>query len=276
MAQQIKIKDPVEFRTAEGLKTGFVASINGKNAYVISPPETEFSVPLRTLRRREGVAPQRVFNRNLVERCAFNLNDEVYFWYSNNKIFGYINQLNPSRARVETDEGYWDVAYRLLSGDKTAKRIKHNTEKLMSRAELADAMLVQHKLYDWRFTFDNASKRAGSCIYEKQLITMSQQFCLMADDGDITDTLLHEIAHALVGPQHGHNSVWQAKAREIGCSAERTHCVNFSKPKYIVSCKRCKSYGVRDKRSRHQVCKRCRTPVTYEFYSEKLWNSYQR
>jgi len=32
----------------------------------------------------------------------------------------------------------------------------------------------------------------------------------------VRDTLLHEIAHALVGTAHGHDEVWKAKCLEIG------------------------------------------------------------
>ena len=48
-------------------------------------------------------------------------------------------------------------------------------------------------------------------------------------DDEVLDTILHEIAHALVGPQHGHDAVWRAKAREIGCTGER--CVSSDSPR---------------------------------------------
>ena len=53
---------------------------------------------------------------------------------------------------------------------------------------------------------------------------------------EIKNTILHEIAHALVGPKHGHNEIWKQKALEIGCDAERCHYVVFSKPKYKLTC----------------------------------------
>lgn len=40
--------------------------------------------------------------------------------------------------------------------------------------------------------------------------------------GGIRDTWLHEIAHALVGPDHGHDEVWRTKALAIGCDGKRT------------------------------------------------------
>ena len=40
--------------------------------------------------------------------------------------------------------------------------------------------------------------------------------CLKASKEEIVDTILHEIAHAIVGSKHGHDAVWKAVARRIG------------------------------------------------------------
>ncbi len=276
MPQQIRVNDPVEFRTADQLVSGFVTSINGRRADVTLSNGLEYRVSLPLLRRRQGVAPKLIFTSRIKNRCAFSLNDEVYFEDKSKRISGTICQLNPARARVKTDDGYWDIPYGMLQGKDNAERGRRNLAKLTATVEQADRLLQKHGLKDWRFTFDNASKRAGSCVYESQLITLSLPFCLEADQADISDTILHEIAHALVGPEHGHDLTWQLKARQIGCSAERTHCVDFSAPKFIISCKKCGTYGVRNKRGRNRVCRDCRTPITYEFYSEELWNSYRK
>ncbi len=276
MAQRIRIHDPVEFRTTEGTQSGFVSSISRQKANVVTPPGTEYSVPFRQLRLQEGKLPKRVFPRSLIDRCAFSVNDKVIFQNGNARMKGHITQMNPNRARVKTAANeIWNVPYNMLNGDMTSKRRKSNLKKLVSTAEEADKLIAKHNLHEWRFNFDNARKRAGCCLYKEQVITMSQQFCLNAEDNEITDTILHEIAHALVGHQHGHNAIWQAKAREIGCSANRTHDVEVSTPRYIVSCRNCGIFGTRDKRGQNRVCKRCHTPVSYENYSTELWNSYQ-
>ena len=49
-----------------------------------------------------------------------------------------------------------------------------------------------------------------------QQVELSVSFVLRATWSDIRDTLLHEIAHAIVGPGHGHDAVWQTAARRIG------------------------------------------------------------
>ena len=52
-----------------------------------------------------------------------------------------------------------------------------------------------------------------------QQVELSVSFVRRATWSDIRDTLLHEIAHAIAGPGHGHDAVWQTAAR--GASAAR-------------------------------------------------------
>jgi predicted SprT family Zn-dependent metalloprotease len=51
---------------------------------------------------------------------------------------------------------------------------------------------------------------------------------------DFEDTVLHEIAHILAGPEAGHGRLWKRIAREIGCSAQRCHKLKV-RPKREVS-----------------------------------------
>lgn len=53
------------------------------------------------------------------------------------------------------------------------------------------------------------------------MIGLSAPLTRLHSEYDVGDTFLHEIAHARVGPGHAHDAVWQAKAREVGCSASR-------------------------------------------------------
>ena len=92
---------------------------------------------------------------------------------------------------------------------------------------------------------------------------MAAGFAATADEAEIEDTLLHEIAHALVGRRHHHDAVWQAKAREIGCSARRCHDVSFSEPALIACCVNgCFAVG-RHRSRRNMRCRRCGGAVTY-------------
>lgn len=69
----------------------------------------------------------------------------------------------------------------------------------------------------WQFAIANwTSKTLGQCNPRKRLIQLSRDHILRDVYETILDTLLHEIAHALVGCNHGHDKVWQRKAMELG------------------------------------------------------------
>ena len=73
-----------------------------------------------------------------------------------------------------------------------------------------------------------ASKRLGSCKYVGSMVesvTISD-FVMDAADDVFYDTIRHEYAHALVKlrrprEKHGHDALWKAACREVGCTPER-------------------------------------------------------
>jgi len=52
-------------------------------------------------------------------------------------------------------------------------------------------------------------------------IKLSRYLVNLNDETEVKQTMLHEIAHFLVGPTHGHDAVWRRKAIEIGCNGQR-------------------------------------------------------
>jgi predicted SprT family Zn-dependent metalloprotease len=88
-------------------------------------------------------------------------------------------------------------------------------------AALARGLMNDHGLTDWTFQFDRAKRRFGVCSYRTRTISLSAPLVALNDEARIRNTILHEIAHALVGPGHGHGYVWRAMARSIGCDARR-------------------------------------------------------
>jgi len=95
------------------------------------------------------------------------------------------------------------------------------TVQLTHAAMLARGLMGVHGLAGWGFEFDNAKTRAGVCRSARKVLGLSRPLTLLHTDDEVRETILHEIAHALVGTEHGHGRVWQAKAREIGCSGAR-------------------------------------------------------
>lgn len=86
---------------------------------------------------------------------------------------------------------------------------------------LARALLDQHGLGHWEVSLDSARRRAGRCDERSHKVSLSRHLMALYDPDQVRETVLHEIAHALVGARHGHDPVWVAQAQAIGASGQR-------------------------------------------------------
>jgi predicted SprT family Zn-dependent metalloprotease len=197
-------------------------------------------------------------------RARFAPNDPVAFKYRRGTLEGTLVRTNPKRAVVRVDAEEYTVPYEfLISRDRLDR---HREERMETILQLAMDLIRQNELHEWRFRFDHSTRRAGCCNFHDKLISISFELARNASDKDIRDTVLHEIAHALVGKQHNHDAVWKAKAREIGCSGERTHRLVFSLPRYHVTCEnRCWKHTA-ERRQRRLVCRTCGGKLVYTPY----------
>lgn len=137
--------------------------------------------------------------------------------------------------------------------------------ELTSAKELAINKMEEHGLLDkgWYFSFDNAKTRFGACHHRLRKISLSKDLVILNDEKRVLDTILHEIAHALVGVGHGHDDVWKKKALEIGCNGERCYSSDNTetpKGKYVAVCNGCGEsfykFVIR-KKSRRSACGNC-------------------
>jgi predicted SprT family Zn-dependent metalloprotease len=133
---------------------------------------------------------------------------------------------------------------------------------LIDTLKLAEDLIKEHGLdkLGWRFRFDTAKRRFGLCSYRRKLITLSKELTLLNDYSHVRNTILHEIAHALVGSGHGHNYIWKNKAVEIGCTGDRCYSSEVIKPvgKYVAVCPNGHThYKHKHRRNRTQSCGTC-------------------
>ena len=105
----------------------------------------------------------------------------------------------------------------------------------------------------WTFRWDNATRRFGSCWYSKRVITLSKPLSALNSFAEAEDTILHEIAHALVGGGVGHGPKWVKKAQSIGCNGNRCYdrTVVVPPPKFVGTCPVCFKQSVANRR---RVC----------------------
>ena len=106
-----------------------------------------------------------------------------------------------------------------------------------------------HGLSMWDFKLNNSKRNLGVCKYPyfntrkwmriEGRIEISV-YCVKSGMDSFMDTLLHEVAHAIVGHEAGHGPVWKQKARELGCKGDRCGKFEVDVPaKYVGTCPQC-------------------------------------
>ena len=130
---------------------------------------------------------------------------------------------------------------------------------------LAKDLMQQHGLIGWRFGWNSKRSSFGTCKYRPKVIELSKLLTPLRPKDEVINTILHEIAHALVGIGHHHDEVWRRKFVSLGGDGKRCSsldnvdksqiggnnwvaiCVNghvhvkFRQPTRTASCGQCSS-----------------------------------
>ena len=195
---------------------------------------------------------------------------EVTFYDNRkNKLQGTVQRLLIRYARVASTDGtIWNVPYAgmQITGKYTNPAITLPDIEVMAQ-QLIQTHVDKYGLKTgWNFGFDLAPARAGICRYNEKQITLSVTYCLKATKAEIRNTILHEIAHAIVGPNHGHDAMWKTVAEKIGCTAERCHRVEHTTPRWSGQC------GCGKQWKRQRLTQRARTGLCPTCGNNIKWN----
>ena len=111
----------------------------------------------------------------------------------------------------------------------------------------------------WSFVFDSGKRRAGLCDHTNRRISLSKHLVQLHSIEQSRQVLWHEIGHAMVGANHGHDKTWLAAATKLGYKNEKFSgrtidenqatwlgmCPNghkyyrYKKPTGVASCSQC-------------------------------------
>ena len=198
---------------------------------------------------------------------------KVSFATKTGALQGTVQQLLPRWARVATQrEGLWNVPY---GGLTHIAPPSPPAMSLKAVEALGNHLIREHTARSglkkgWTFAFDLAPVRAGVCRHTEKRIALSVTYCLKASEEEIVDTILHEIAHAIAGPSHGHNETWKSVARRIGCTATRCHQVDHTPPRWRGQCACGKEWKRQrlSQRARTGYCPACKKRIAWQRVGE--------
>jgi len=138
----------------------------------------------------------------------------------------------------------------------------------LRRAEMMlNDLMKFHGLSTWHFEWMRAKSTLGKCNHWRRTIYLSGPITAAHTEAQVLNTILHEIAHALVGGIHGHDFVWKMKAIEIGCDGNRTSpvsnvVVQTAKYKYSAPCGSTFFTNRRLQNLEYRFCKCCHGKLT--------------
>lgn len=120
---------------------------------------------------------------------------------------------------------------------------------------MAIALMKQHGVWQegWRFQWSHGKRQLGSAqvtryrnrrfgpAHEQRTIRLSRHLVELNDQQVVRDTLLHEIAHAIAGVEHGHDAKWKAICQRIGAKPQRLADENVRLPveRWRLVCTHC-------------------------------------
>lgn len=148
------------------------------------------------------------------------------------------------------------IDYKLL-----ADKLINQDFKVKAKGKEIVANVGKKKGYSFRW--DNAKRRFGLCYYSFCEIHLSKPLVLanLSNVAKITDTILHEIAHAISYEyfgERGHGRVWKSIARQIGSNGNRCFSydrdnVNPIQGKYTLKCESCGGETPRHKKPKYKM-----------------------
>src|SRR5262245_22837551 len=212
MPRQLVVADLVIFTHNQEAVQGTLTKKGRTHAYVITADHREFRVPYHQLEKVGGTVDQPVLSPTDRQRAVWQAGDTVQFGFRGSLLHGVLVRLNPTRAHVVGEDGTeYRVPYARLAhvaGTASQAHTARSAAHLDAIVQLAITLMAAHALRGWSFQFDNSTTRAGACQYATRVLSLSFAFARQAPAEEIRETLLHEIAHALVGPAHHHDAVW--------------------------------------------------------------------
>lgn len=118
-------------------------------------------------------------------------------------------------------------------------------------------MLEDNGLYEWSVKLNNKNTTSAETHHDDKTIYLSKRFLIITDSNNFRGVMLHEIAHAMLGPGFGHGEEFMSMCSKLEVSDEfSTHGVMMGIGKYVLSCSKCGQTGTHNS-PRDKYCGMC-------------------
>jgi predicted SprT family Zn-dependent metalloprotease len=120
----------------------------------------------------------------------------------------------------------------------------------------------------WTFDLHRSIHTFGWCRFGGKKISISETLAAANSEEQCHDTILHEIAHALAGPDVGHGPLWRYQCIKIGANPNRLYDNRKVEPvgDLITKCPTCgRNYSATDRTQhiQYRQCGHCGTRLKF-------------
>ena len=129
---------------------------------------------------------------------------------------------------------------------------------------MALQLMAEFGLSGWEFRFNRRVRLTGLCVYPHRgrpgRIELSTAYVELNDPADIENTIRHEIAHALAGPEAKHGPAWVRMGGVTGARPSRCCTVRMPLGRWRAQCAGCQiefSRFRKPKRMNGWFCREC-------------------
>lgn len=113
-------------------------------------------------------------------------------------------------------------------------------EKLKAAVLRGAQLLIDNGLEDWKIKLNNKRTSLAETMHSTKTIFYSKPFLTVATQDQFDGVTLHEAAHALLGPGHGHNDTFIRKCIEISPTPDYAkRATDVPIRKFILTCPSC-------------------------------------
>lgn len=146
-------------------------------------------------------------------------------------------------------------------------------KKLLKAYNRALKLLAIHGLADWQVSVNGSRSSLAWAEHTDKEISISKFFIYLSTRDEFDGVILHEIAHALLGPGFGHGKEFTDLCKKISPNSDyAVSGMDIGIRRYFFKCPRCGYSGYHNSK-RDKACASCYAATGKEIPFERTVNT---